>query len=98
MWLLDNKTPYAAERNWTRDARGMYVWLVAVRATFDVAPNGKLTLADEQVPPALEPKYRGDPNTTGLLFDSDLLAVKPGTDVLLDACAHAPKGRPAATV
>ena len=24
--------------------------------------------------------------------------MKPGTDVLLDACAHAPKGKPAATV
>jgi hypothetical protein len=50
MFMLDNKTPYAAGRNWTRDKRGMHVWIVAVKATFDVAPNGKLTLADEQAP------------------------------------------------
>jgi hypothetical protein len=98
MWMLENRTPYAAERNWTRDKQGMHVWIVAVKATFDIAPNGKLTLADEQPPPVLVPEYRGDPNTTSLRADSDLLAVKPGTDILLDACAHAPKGRLAATV
>jgi hypothetical protein len=98
MWMLENKTPYAADRNWTRDKRGMHVWIVAVKATFDIAPGGRLALADEQVPPALLPEYRGDPLETSLRFDADLLAVKRGTDVLLDACAHAPEGRPARTV
>jgi hypothetical protein len=98
MWTLENKTPYAAERNWTRDKQGMHVWIVAVKATFDIGPGGKLTLADEQPPPVLAPEYRGDPSTASLRLDSDLLAVKPGTDILLDACAHAPRGRPAATV
>lgn len=93
MWMLENKTPYAAERNWTRDKRGMNIWIVAVKATFDIAPDGKLTLADEQVPPTLVPEYRGDPSKTSLRLDSDLLAVKPGTDIVLDACAHAPRGR-----
>ena len=36
MWMLDNHTPYAAERSWTRDARGVHLWIVAVRATFDL--------------------------------------------------------------
>jgi hypothetical protein len=98
MWMLENKTPYATERNWTRDKRGIHVWIVAVKATFDIAPNGKLSLADEQIPPALAPEYRGDPNATSLRVDSDLLAVKPGTDILLDACAHAPKGKAIASV
>jgi hypothetical protein len=98
MWMLANKTPYTAERNWTRSKRGMHVYIVAVKATFDVALNGKLTLADEQTPPALLPVYRGDPNTTSLRFDSDLLAVKAATDVLLDAFAHAPQGRPTTRV
>jgi hypothetical protein len=98
MWMLDNRTPYAAGGNWTRDKAGVHHWLVAVKATFDVATGGKLTLADEQPPPVLAPEYRGDPANTSLLLDSDLLAPKPGTDILLDACAHAPKGRPAAKV
>ncbi len=98
MWALDNRTAYAAERNWTRDKRGVHHWLVAVRATFDIAPDGRLKLADEQPPPLLEPEYRGEPGLSSLRLDSDLLAAKPGTDVVVDAHAHAPGARPAGTV
>jgi hypothetical protein len=98
MWALDNRTPYAAERNWTRDKQGVHHWVVAVKATFDIGPAGKLTLADEQPPPLLAPEYRGEPGKSSLRADSDLLVPRPGTDVILDACAHAPKGKPAATV
>jgi hypothetical protein len=98
MWSLTNHTQYSAERNWTRDKTGVHHWVVAVKATFDIDRNGKLSLADEQEPPLLAPEYRGDPATSSLLAESDLLYVKPRTDVLLDAHAHAPKGRAAATV
>ena len=98
MWALKNRTSYAAERNWTRDKQGVHHWLVAVKATFDIRPGGKLSLADEQPPPVLAPEFRGDPAKSSLRLDSDLMAVKPGTEILIDGCAHAPKGRPAATV
>lgn len=98
MWALDNKTAYAAERNWIRDKEGVHHFVVAVKATFDVSTNGKLTLADEQRPPMLEPEYHGKPGESSLRYDSDLLAVKPCTDVILDAHAHAPKGRKAKSV
>ena len=98
MWALRNRTSYAADRNWIRDKEGAHHWLVAVKATFDIGRGGVLTLADEQPPPLLEPEYRGDPANSSLRLDSDLLAAKPGTDVVLDASAHAPSGRPAATV
>jgi hypothetical protein len=98
MWELDNSTGYAAERNWIRDKAGVHNWLVAVRATFDILPKGQLILSDEQPPPLLEPQYRGDPHKTSLLLDSDLLAEKPGTDIILDACAYSPRGRPASAV
>ena len=32
--------------------------IAAVKATFDISPAGKLTLADEQIPPLLAPEYR----------------------------------------
>src|SRR4051794_24619393 len=98
MWMLINRTAYAAGRSWVRDKDGVHHWLVAVKATFVVAPHGKLLLADEQPTLSLEPMYRGDPATTSLRLDSDLLAVKPGTDVLIHASAHAPNGKPATTV
>jgi hypothetical protein len=98
MWSLDNRTPYAAGRNWTRDKKGSHHWLVAVRASFDITAEGRLKLADEQQPPALEPAYRGEPASSSLRWESDLLAIKPGTDVLLEASAYAPAARPTVTV
>jgi hypothetical protein len=93
MWVLDNRTPYAAERNWTRDTRGRHRWIVAVRATFDLDEYGSLRLADEQPPPALAPAYHGEPGTSSLRWDSDLLRVRTCTDVIAEAHAHAPMGR-----
>lgn len=87
MWTLTNRTHFAVERNWTRDKQGAHHWLVAVKGTFDIGPGGNLRLSDDQLPPVLEPEYRGDPAATSLRIDSDLLAVKPSTDVLLDASA-----------
>ncbi len=98
MWALKNTTPYAAERNWTRDKDGNHVWIVAMKATFDILGNGSLRLADEQPPPALAPEFHGDPAKTSLKLESDLLEVKPGTDVLLNAQAYAPGGKPAKSV
>ena len=98
MWTLSNRTPYGTDRNWTRDKDGRHVWIVAVKATFDIQPNGALKLADEQDPPSLEPKFYGDPTKTSLKYESDLLAVKPGTDVVLNARAYAPAGKPASQV
>ena len=98
MWGLKNRTAYAAERNWTRDKDGVHWWLVAVKATFNIAPGGRLRLADQQPPPGLMPEYFGEPGLLSLRCDSELLAVKPGTDVLVIAHAHAPQRKPAPTV
>jgi hypothetical protein len=94
MWMLENRTPYAAERNWTRDKHGVHHWVVAVKATFMITPGGVLSLADAQSPPALAPLYHGEPGASSLRCDSDLLALKPCTDVIANACGHAPRGRP----
>ncbi|MDC0715841.1 DUF2169 family type VI secretion system accessory protein [Nannocystis bainbridge] len=98
MWALDNRTGYAAARNWARDKDGVHWWIVAVKATFDVSPQGRAVLADVQPEPVLAPEYFGDPGASSLRHDSDLLAPKPGTDVLAIAHAHAPGGRPATAV
>jgi hypothetical protein len=98
MWILDNHTPYGAGRNWTRDKDGIHHWLVAVQATFDINVSGRLTLSDEQPPPPLAPEFRGDPATSSLRRDSDLLALRPATDIIVDACAYAPKGKATPTV
>jgi hypothetical protein len=99
MWTLDNRTPYAAERNWVRGKAGEHHWIVAVAATFIVSGDGRLAPSEEQLPPLLAPAYRGEPGRSSLLRDSDLLGRKPaGTEVVVNAQAHAPGGRPVAQV
>lgn len=98
MWSLNNRTAYAAERNWIRDERGVHLWLVAVRATFAIGPRGRLQLADEQIPPTLVPEHVGAPGASSLVWDSDLLGRKPTTDVLVVGSAYAPGGRATASV
>jgi hypothetical protein len=94
MWEVSNRTPYAVEKSWVRDKHGMHVWLVAVKATFDIDPDGRLTLADEQALALLAPEFCGDPARSSLRYEADVVPVKPNTDVLLNGSAFAPNGRP----
>ena len=94
MWVLQNNTPFAAERTWVRDKNGAEVWLVAVKGTFTVNQDGSLRLADEQEEVNLAPKFRGDPATSSLLYETDLPHIKKNTDVLIEGHAYAPGGKP----
>ena len=58
MWAVQNSTPYRANRAWVRDHTGREVWLVAVRARFDIRATG-LTLA--------APEDQSDVNIAGNL-------------------------------
>ncbi len=95
MWAVENNTPYSAGRTWVRDRDGAHHWIVVVKATFDIANDGKLTLADEQPEPLHAPEYWGEPGLSSVRYEADLVAKKPGTDVIVNAHAHAPKGKPA---
>jgi hypothetical protein len=98
MWMLRNTTPYAAERTWVRDRAGEHHWVVAVRASFDLSSAGSVALAEEQPPPALAPVHFGEPGHSSLRMDSDLVLEKPGTDVIVNASAYAPRGKAAEAV
>jgi hypothetical protein len=98
MWQLQNTTPFAADRAWVRDRNGAEVWLVAVRCTFDILPDGSTRCAKTQEPPVLAPLYRGEPGQSSLLYDTDFHLTKPTTDVLLHGSAFAPGGKPAESV
>lgn len=98
MWGLNNQTPYAAERTWVRDKTGHHHWVVAVKGTFVVAPSGELHLADEQMPPVMVPEYFGEPGSSSLRFECDLVLGKATTDVVVNAFAYAPQGKPATSV
>lgn len=94
MWEIDNETSFAAEGGWVRNHEGAEVWLVAVKATFDIAPDGSLTVSPEQPPVLRVPEYVGDPGRSSLKFDTDLVLTKQTTDVTVVGHAYAPDERP----
>ncbi|HXT79171.1 MAG TPA: DUF2169 domain-containing protein [Acetobacteraceae bacterium] len=92
MWAIDNRTPFAAERGGARDRDGAELWLVCVKATFDLFDDGSVQLAERQEKVHMAPEFHGDPVGTGLKHDTDLQWGKPGTDVLLRGSAFSCEG------
>ncbi len=94
MWSVENLTPYAVDRAWGRDKDGVHEWIVAVKGTFDIKPDGRIVLADEQAPTLMVPEYSGEPGTSSLRYEADVVGSKPTTDILLNGTAYAPMGKP----
>lgn len=92
MWQVDNRTPFAAERGWVRDRDGAEVWLVAVKATFDIKADGSTEIAKEQSPVLRVPEYFGEPGKSSIKYEADLVLTKKTTDILLVGHAYAPAG------
>jgi hypothetical protein len=94
MWAIVNQTPYMADSTWARDSNGLHHWVVVVKGTFDIAKDGSVALAEEQLAPLLAPEYSGPDGLSSLRYDADLVLPKPTTDIVLNCTAHAPLGRP----
>lgn len=92
MLELVNETPYEAERAVLVDLDGSEIWVLAVKATFMVGET--LTLADEQEKVCLVDEYFGEPGRSSVKYEGELVFRKPGTDVIINGHAYAPKDRP----
>lgn len=90
MWQLDNRTPFAAERGWVRDRNGAEIWLVAVKCTFDIKPDGSTVVSGEQPPVLRVPEYHGEPGKSSIKYEADLVLTKTTTDVSVVGHAYAP--------
>lgn len=88
MWQLENRTPFAAERDWVRDENGAENWLVVVKATFTIRSNHLIEIAKNQSDICHTPLYSGRPGFSSLLYDSDLAFQKSTTDVLVRGHAY----------
>ena len=94
MWSITNHTPFKTGKTWGRDKEGIHEWIVAVKGTYDILPDGSVKLAEEQLEPLLAPEYNGEDGLSSLRYEADLVAPKPTTDVLINGTAYAPGGRP----
>lgn len=98
MWSLSNNTPFAAERCWVRDTSGAEVWLVVVKGSFLIKPDGAQLLDPQQTEVSRVPEFAGEPGLSSILCDSDFVHTKSRTDVLLHGHAYSPQGSPTTSV
>jgi hypothetical protein len=92
MWSLDNRTPFAADKGWIRDINGAEVWIVAVKATYDILPDGATVIASNQPPVNAAPVPHA--GMSSLLYETDIGAPKGATDVVLNGHAYVQDGKP----
>ena len=92
MWQIENRTPFAAAQSWVRNLDGAETWLVVVKATFDVLPDGSTAVSDTQPAVTRRPLYRGEPGRSSVLYDNDFVLTKRTTDVVVNGTAYAPGG------
>jgi hypothetical protein len=98
MWAIANSTDFPAVGSWVQDRDANKIWLVCVKATFDVAPDGRVRPSPDQPPPLLQGVPLDGDFTKSLVYESDFFGLKPCTDVLVNGSAWAPGGRPATSV
>lgn len=85
--------PLLAQRTCMMDANGAEVLVVVVKGTWTIGKNASLSVADEQQPIHFDPVYTGDPGSSSLLYESDMVPEKPGTDCVLSGHAYAANPR-----
>ena len=95
MFSIINNSPFASGQAFVQDKNGNLVWMVAIKATFEIsAETSRLKVAEEQEEPRLADEYREDPINSSLLHACDFAPAKQNVDVLLDATAYAPEEKP----
>lgn len=88
--LIVNDSPFAAAQTVLLDKDGAETLIVALGATWDVSPQGDLSVAAEQPPLAMVDTFRGEPDSSSILQDAELGPPRPRTDVFLAGSAVAP--------
>ena len=98
MWQLDNRTPFPASQGWVRDRNGAEVWLVVLKATFEILQDATTRVAAEQPKPLRLPDHYGEPAKSSIRYESDFVLTKKTSDVLVVGHAHATAGRGATQI
>ncbi len=88
-----NSSPLIAATYFMMDKEGAEVMLLVLKGTWRIGADGKLAVADEPRPIRSEPLYRGEPDKSSLIYNTDAVLEKPGTDCVLIGQARALKPR-----
>ncbi|MDY6868870.1 MAG: DUF2169 domain-containing protein [Chloroflexota bacterium] len=94
MLQIINETPFQVERSVQLDKQGNQIWVVIIKATYQIRDNDSVELHVDQEPVCLTPLYLGQPGNSSLVRECEMVAEHPGTDIVLNASAHAPQDHP----
>ncbi len=95
MLQILNKTPFETGLSLFTDKHGANRVCVAVKATFNIpAEDGKINLAEKQLPVCDINEYFGEPGKSSIKYPVDLVLGKVNTDIGLIGAAHSPGGNP----
>ncbi len=97
MWSIINNTHFATAGAWLKDKHGNDVWTVVAKGTYRIVGDG-LQVADVQTPVTLAPEFVGEPASSSLKYEIDLITGKPGTDLVVHAHAWSTAGKRATRV
>jgi hypothetical protein len=95
--IIDNHTPFSAGTFTVVDKEAQEVFILVVRATFDIKENS-IAIAEEQSPIKEADEHTGTSPESSVLNEADVCAEKPYVDVLVNGAAYAPGGKPAREV
>jgi hypothetical protein len=91
---LVNATPFTCDRYALTARNGATYLRVVLKGAYDVLSGGLVRPAATQPEIVLTDEYWGEPGRSAVKYESDLLLVKPGTDLLVLGEACAPGDRP----
>jgi hypothetical protein len=85
----ENLTPFTFEPLFLADEEMRPLLVPVVKATFELSPQGRLTLAEEQAPLELAGKKWDEADESSDRYEPEGVFFKPATDVVLVGHAHA---------
>lgn len=94
MPTLVNYLPFPNFRYYSMDNAGREFGVIIIKGTFEIGDDGQLSVAEEQAPMIFTDKCHGEVNVSSLWHPSDLVPKKPTADIIVNAVARAPGGRP----
>lgn len=80
------------------DQHGYEHVLTVAKATFDIQPDGRCTLARQQHPMTLSDEHYGDPAVSSIRYECDFALRKPRADVIVNGSAYARESTPTTEV
>lgn len=76
------------------DVQGREYAVIVAKASWSIPTSGQRPKPLVPFPLAKADDYAGEPGLSALRYGNDMALFKPRCDIIFDACAHAPQGKP----